>query len=193
MTEQEWLTGIDPLPMVRFLRGKLGERKFRLFVCGCCRFMDRRGNVSGLEVVELGERMADGLVSYSDASLKEALVRRLYVDGWAVVHSPYGAALRCSQESRLWRGLHRSDLLRCITGNPFSPARIDPSWLAWDAGTVRNLAWGVYEERAFERLPILGDALEEAGCTDGAVLDHCRRPGPHARGCWVVDQILGKE
>jgi hypothetical protein len=51
----------------------------------------------------------------------------------------------------------------------------------------------IYADRAFDRLPILADALEEAGCTDQAVLDHCRGPFPHVHGCWVVDLILGKE
>jgi hypothetical protein len=50
----------------------------------------------------------------------------------------------------------------------------------------------IYADRAFDRLPILADALEEAGCTDADILAHCRGPGPHARGCWVVDLILGK-
>jgi hypothetical protein len=48
------------------------------------------------------------------------------------------------------------------------------------------------EERAFERLPILADALQDAGCENADILDHCRGPGPHARGCWVVDLILDK-
>jgi len=51
----------------------------------------------------------------------------------------------------------------------------------------------VYDERAFDLMPVLGDALEDAGCTDRAILDHCRSPGPHVRGCWVVDLILGKQ
>ncbi len=54
------------------------------------------------------------------------------------------------------------------------------------------LARSIYDDRAFDRLPVLADALEDAGCTDAAILDHCRGPGPHVRGCWVVDLILGK-
>jgi hypothetical protein len=57
---------------------------------------------------------------------------------------------------------------------------------------VLLLATGIYSEKAFDRLPILADALEDAGCTDAAILSHCRGEGPHARGCWVVDLILGK-
>ncbi|HEY7330944.1 MAG TPA: hypothetical protein VH592_25120 [Gemmataceae bacterium] len=59
--------------------------------------------------------------------------------------------------------------------------------------TVIALAEAIYDERAFDRLPILADALEEAGCTNADILNHCRQPGEHVRGCWVVDLILGKE
>jgi hypothetical protein len=69
---------------------------------------------------------------------------------------------------------------------------VNPAWLAWEGETVAKLAGVIYEERAFDRLPILADALEEAGCADEAVLSHLRGPGPHARGCWVLDLLLGK-
>jgi hypothetical protein len=84
-------------------------------------------------------------------------------------------------------------LLRDVFGNPFRPPpSMDAAWLAWHDGTVRRLAEAVYEERAFDRLPVLADALEEAGCTNEEVLAHCRAPGPHTKGCWVVDALLGK-
>lgn len=87
----------------------------------------------------------------------------------------------------------QAQLVRCTFGNPFRRARVDKAWLAWNAGAVPMLAQASYEERDFDRLPILGDALEEAGCTDVAILDHCRRGGEHARGCWLVDLLLGKK
>jgi hypothetical protein len=83
----------------------------------------------------------------------------------------------------------RQDLLRCIFGNPFRPVTVDPEWLT---STVVALARGIYEERAFGRLPILADALQDVGCDNDDVLNHCRGVGPHARGCWVVDLVLGK-
>jgi hypothetical protein len=83
----------------------------------------------------------------------------------------------------------QAHLLRDIVGNPFRPATLDPSWLT---PTVLALARGVYEERAFDRMPILADALQDAGCDSEDVLGHCRGPGPHARGCWVVDLVLGE-
>ena len=59
--------------------------------------------------------------------------------------------------------------------------------------TVFALATGIYTERAFDRMPILADALEDAGCDNADILEHCRGDGPHVRGCWVVDLILEKE
>jgi len=74
----------------------------------------------------------------------------------------------------------------------FRSVAADPAWLAWNNGTVRNLAQAIYTDRAFDRLPILADALEDAGCTNADILAHCRGGGEHVRGCWVVDLILGK-
>ncbi|WP_029631810.1 hypothetical protein [Zavarzinella formosa] len=84
-------------------------------------------------------------------------------------------------------------LLHDIFGNLFRPPALDPAWLTWDAGTIPAIAQGIYEESAFHRLPILADALEDAGCEDADILAHCRGPGPHVRGCWVVDLMLGKK
>jgi hypothetical protein len=78
-------------------------------------------------------------------------------------------------------------------GNPFRSSALDPAILAWNEGTVRRIATGIYEERAFDRLPILHDALLDAGCDNEDILAHCRSAGPHARGCWVIDLLLGKE
>jgi hypothetical protein len=80
-------------------------------------------------------------------------------------------------------------LIRDIFGNPFRPIRLAPGWRTAD---VLALARGVYDDRAFDRLPILADALVDAGCDDETVLAHCRSDGPHVRGCWVVDLVLGE-
>ena len=73
---------------------------------------------------------------------------------------------------------------------PFrSPPAPDPAWLRWDGGTVAQMAQTIHADRAFERLPVLADALEEAGCADAALLGHLRGPGPHVRGCWAVDLL----
>jgi serine/threonine-protein kinase len=65
-------------------------------------------------------------------------------------------------------------------------------WRRWNDGTAAQLARAIAEANRFEDLPILGDALEDAGCTDEAILRHCRGPGPHVRGCWVLGLLLGK-
>lgn len=83
-------------------------------------------------------------------------------------------------------------LLRDLFGNPFRPVAVDPPWLTWNDHTIPKLAQAIYDDRAFDRLPILADALEEAGCDNADILNHCRQPGEHVRGCWVVDLLLGK-
>ncbi len=83
-------------------------------------------------------------------------------------------------------------LIRDVVGNPFRRAVIDPAWLSWNDGTIRKLAQTIYDARAFDRLPLLADALEDAGCTDADILGHCRGGGEHVRGCWVIDALLGK-
>jgi hypothetical protein len=84
-------------------------------------------------------------------------------------------------------------LLRCIVSNPFRPEPTTaPAWLAWNDGAVRRMAQAIYDDRRFADLPILADALEDAGCTDAALLAHCRGPGAHVRGCWVVDLLTGR-
>jgi hypothetical protein len=80
-------------------------------------------------------------------------------------------------------------LLHDIFGNPFRPVAFDP---AWRTDTAVALARQMYESRDFGAMPILADALQDAGCDSADVLDHCRGLGPHVRGCWVVDLVLGK-
>jgi hypothetical protein len=118
-------------------------------------------------------------------------------------------AVRPNPDKRL------AGLLRDICGNPFrrwlewKSIRKWPEWQnvrslaensgcvptdsSWLIEPVRSLAAGIYADRAFDRLPVLGDALEDAGCADREILDHCRQQGEHVPGCWVVDLILGKE
>lgn len=98
----------------------------------------------------------------------------------------------CGQGTVIGEAFQLPDLLREIFGNPFRWTVVDPVWIAWNDGEVVKLATFIYEERAFDRLPILADALEEAGCHDHAILSHCRQPGEHTRGCWALDLLLGK-
>jgi hypothetical protein len=80
-------------------------------------------------------------------------------------------------------------MLRDIVGNPFRPVAFDPAWRTRQAVAVAQV---MYDDRRFEDMPLLGDALEEAGCAAPDILSHCRDLGPHVRGCWVVDLVLDK-
>jgi anti-anti-sigma factor len=73
------------------------------------------------------------------------------------------------------------------------PRLIEPVWLAWNDGLIPRLARGVRDRRAFKDMPILGDALEEAGCTNADILTHCREPGEHVRDCWILAALLETE
>jgi hypothetical protein len=92
-----------------------------------------------------------------------------------------------------------TQVLRELFGNPFRPVTLEPAWLAWNGGTVPKLAQEIHDERRLPEgtldntgLAVLADALEEAGCKNADILDHCRTPGKHVLGCWVVDLLLGK-
>jgi hypothetical protein len=93
-------------------------------------------------------------------------------------------------QSRLWQ----CGLIREAFGPlPFRRISVDPSWLAWQGGTVVKLATSIYNERRFEDMGVLSDALEEAGCQDQEILRHCRQQGSHYSGCWLIDLLLYKE
>ncbi|HEY1187100.1 MAG TPA: hypothetical protein VGE74_05550 [Gemmata sp.] len=96
------------------------------------------------------------------------------------------------QLSATWRHerFGQSGLVRDIFGNPFHPITFSPSWRT---DTARVLAQGMYDNRDFSAMPILADALQDAGCDSEEILAHCRSPDPHVRGCWVVDLVLVKE
>lgn len=267
MTEEEWMECADPTPMLEFLRGKLSDRKLRLFAVACCRSIwhlltDDRSR----QVVEVAERFADTRADSSDLSRAHALAcvveqeqfdavepeGIVYSDDWshevccdassaastaerAASDHPIGMSAEEYRSKRLPEtpsppGTHsvykyaqraqahaasplrydtvrwndtpersaekcnaaraQAGLIREIAGNPFRPVTSDPAWLTTD---VLALARGVYEERAFDRMPILADALQDAGCDSDDVLNHCRdASATHVRGCWVVDLLLGK-
>jgi hypothetical protein len=211
MTEQEWLECADPQKMLEFLRGKASERKLRLFACAWCRSVwDLLVEDLFRAAVEAAERFADGLASRKDlAAAKKASGAALEGHGLAGVSGPAYCALACAWSTTrtpvasatlypMWvfteeaqRKLQAS-ILRDLFGNPFRPVAVNPTWLAWNRGTVVKLAQDIYDQRDFDRLPILADALEEAGCTDADILTHCRGPGPHVRGCWPVDLALAR-
>jgi hypothetical protein len=213
MTEEQWLTCTDPDLMLEFLRKKASSRKLRLFGVACCRRIwhlleDHRSR----EAVEVVERFANGLASEGEMVAAYADADDATEDshgGPALVAYELVAGANAFDASRRAAGVTADSggsdsaapvenaaqvlLLHDIFGPlPFRPVSIDTSWLTWSDGTVVKLAEGIYEDRSLDRLPILGDALEEAGCTDSAILDHCRQPGEHVRGCWILDLVLGR-
>src|SRR5262249_18933713 len=129
-------------------------------------------------------------------ALQEASSAALYV----VMHTPGASAPAGTPNRKAKKASERQaqvGLFRCIFGNPFRPVSITP---AWRTGAVMGLAQAAYEDRSLPagtldpaRLPVLADALEDAGCTNAAILDHCHGPGPHVRGCWILDLLLGKK
>lgn len=139
-----------------------------------------RGGWSPIPVSCLLETDSQGLREAAEQFARES-------GGW---HTEQISLEARGHPAHVARVVERNHLLRCVFGNPFRPVVFDPKW--WSE-TATALAAGIYEERAFDRLPILADALEEAGCDHADVLAHCRGSGPHARGCWVVDLVLGKE
>src|SRR5262249_8474012 len=117
--------------------------------------------------------------------------RPYWLSAWAL----HAADPDCGRLAAGWAESLRplfTALFRDIFGNPFRDVRVHPAWRRADGRDLQWVARGVYEERRFADLPILADALEDAGCADADVLAHCRSPGPHVRGCWVVDLLLGK-
>ena len=221
MTETEWLAAIDPMPMLKHLGDRTSNRKRRLFCHFCCQmvrdYLDDRGRASldiageypdfpacrpqleaALCIMEnvIQDRIGTGNLSVIDA---EIAVRNLCRpdEGTACIGTafliantlsginpcdPWDSVERCTS-------LRQTRAVRCIFGNPFRTAAIDPSWLTSD---VQTLATSIYQERVFDRIPILADALQDAGCDHEDILNHCRQAGEHVRGCWVVDLILGK-
>ena len=223
MTETQWLRAICIHISVRDLALQhLSERKRRLFACACCRRIWQLLVQDELkQAVEAAEQYADGLrTKRSLGQVRKKIKpianmahhRHFYACAvaWALdrheqyplvsaqyasealafattgqFHSPdYKKFMEAEQAEQI-------KLLRDVVGNPFRPVTVKPAWLTT---TVVALAHGIYEECAFDRLPILGDALQDAGCDNADILNHCCDESlPHVRGCWVMDLVLQKQ
>jgi hypothetical protein len=156
--------------------------------------------------------LAEALGAAKDALVRDREASRISARGlevcWKLVRwgrhsSARTAALKAAKaasDAAAWVGRWavaaedraQSNILRDLFGNPFRPASVDPAWRSWNGGVVVKLAEAIYQDRAFDRLPVLADALEEAGCTDAGLLAHCREVAEHVRGCWAVDALLDK-
>jgi hypothetical protein len=171
---------------------------------------------------EVAERFVDGAASLEDvARVRTPIERELADDPYAtdLMHNTLpdtgGQALNllrlaCGEFNSLleipnsglpyvrpfpyYDSRREADLIRDVVGNPFRPpSAVAAECLSWNDRTVEKLAGAIYQERGFDRMPILADALEEAGCRDEALLTHCREGRLHIRGCWVIDRLLGRE
>jgi hypothetical protein len=217
MTEAEWLACEDPEAMLNFVHDRASARKLRLLLVACARLVWGLIPVAeAREAAKVAERYADGhateeerdrlseflwsfpvrLVPGTDSDFFRTTPRQnyfAYLCAQLAVHRPTTGRITTRAT---WTGAreltraHQPRLLRDIFGSPFRTVSFSPGWRT---ETVIALAKQMYESRDFGAMPILADALQDAGCDSEDILGHCRGPGPHVRGCWVVDLVLGKE
>lgn len=172
---------------------RLSERQVRLFTCACLR---RFGHIVEKErnqlAIETMEQYADGLIRKRD--MKKA--RKAASIPWLTSFDAREEAVSTLQAAtRVLTKEHQrvlDDLLSDVAGNLDSVVSLRPSWLRRNGGIVATIAQAIYADQSFAELPILADALEEAGCDNVEILNHCRQPGEHTRGCWVLDLLLDK-
>lgn len=219
MTEHEWLNSDRVLtPLMDWLRRRGSSRKFYLAAAGWAQQVENKMTRRRCRaLLPLVEEFADGLITAEElyrqmqvakddvfdriaalsvqsvdgnllAADRAAVCAATPTDGWIAAINALKDAGATGKRSEM--NPIQIAVLRDIFGNPFRPASFDPNWRT---STVMALARGMYESRDFSTMPILSDALQDAGCESEDILNHCRGEGPHVRGCWVVDLVLGKE
>jgi hypothetical protein len=215
--EQAWLTSCDPWGMWRLLPWVGGysghQRKHLLLTVAIVRAVESAmADPRSRAVIPIAEAFADGgatddemeraheaaRAAYDEAppaNSAAALAARKLWHVWSDLGEAAEAAIEAetataSPEARPEASRRVVQFMRDVFGNPFRPPVFESTWRT--ANTTK-LAQEMYESRDFAAMPILADALEEAGCTVSEILSHCRGDGPHVRGCWVVDRVLGKE
>jgi hypothetical protein len=194
VTEAEWRASTDPVAMLEHVREYASGRKLRLFAVACCRHNWEALTEDGRDAVEAAEQFADGEITAE--ALREAWSRTAAFTCESLASSslepyPLHYWIRCQCEN-----FDLNDavpILHDLFDHLFYHRTIEPAWLRLGDALVGRLAEGIYADQAFAQLPILGDALEDAGCADRALLDHCRSGGEHYRGCWVLDLLLRKQ
>jgi hypothetical protein len=192
--EKKWLAEQeDPYSMVNFLGKRVSFRKARLLACACFRHPKEKLETEELRIVEVAERSADGLAS--DAEIKEAEDKSADSRSgvaWVILAKDWWTAVEAARAAGEWEKEEiQCNLVREIFGNPFRPVSFNP---AWRTDTALSLAHQMYESRDFGAMPILADAIQDAGCDSDDILNHCRDASlTHVRGCWVVDLVLGRE
>ena len=187
MTEQEWLACEDPEPMLNVLQGKASDRKLLMFAVSAVKGTRELCDDRLLGLLAVTEQFADGMVSTSEVETHWGR------NAWPIRPFAWARALgfRNTEKKRQFQRDQAPilvGLLRDIF--PFHPITLSPSWLT---STVVSLANQMYESRDFSAMPILADALMDASCDNEEILTHCRGPGPHVRGCWVLDLLTNRE
>lgn len=157
---------------------------------GKCNTEPERSAVIALR--ELGSRLNAQFAAIRAAEAKGEIARSQLDKATAQQsvppHYTYGYVV--AEKAKVDERQVQTQFLRDIFGNPFRPVALDAAWRTSD---VLALARGIYDDRAFDRMSILADALQDAGCDADDILSHCRDPQQvHVRGCWVVDLLLGK-
>jgi hypothetical protein len=198
-------------------RTKDGRRRLRLWACACARRhwdrIDKPPRVAEVmrAGVEMAERFADGEVDRAtfEVAVKEArrqgegisvLAAPAFIAGHATLTVPFEGAWEIARlgpeaggayhgPAFLAEQLEQCRLLRDVFANPFRPVKRPTRDVL--RGSVSALAETIYRERTFAELPVLADALEDAGCDEAELLRHLRSDGPHVRGCWALDLVRG--
>jgi hypothetical protein len=181
MTEQEWMACTDPKLMLEFLQGKASDRKLRLFVVSCCYLEYRQSTV--IPAFEVVAKFADNPTMLDE-------VRRYWLppgeSAWP--ERPFEWATTFVRQCPVSEEVEEEDegypvamkvppIIREVFGNPFRPSSLNPAWLMWHGGLLVSMAQKMYDSRDFSDMPVLADALEEAGCDDADILGHCRQSG----------------
>ncbi len=203
MNDALWRTCTDPQMMLESVHGRASSRKFRLFACACVRHHAELADLKPVRrAVRLAELFADGRIGgmklgrhlsrarWGEGPARDIAQRLLWASGCESAQEVSRACIERLDAGRE-RAAHAA-LLRDVVNPTRAAARVPRDWLRWNGGKVPRIARGIYEEGRFHDLPILGDALIDAGCDEEEVLAHCRSGGEHVRGCWVVDLCLGK-
>jgi hypothetical protein len=200
MNEAAWLSCEEPRKLLLWIKSTACDRKLRLFACAFWRwYVQRMIEWSGKTDPEMNRAL-----NYGERWAENGKPRRPSGPEFSIGFRWHPLFARRASDSaawtirgssafgREWIGPEEEEqqvlLLREIFGNPFRPVAFSP---AWRSEAIVRLAHLAYEERAFDRLPPLAIALEKAGCDVADVLAHLREPGPHARGCWALDLVLG--
>jgi hypothetical protein len=226
MTDLEWLQCADPELMIAFLLKKR-NRKMRLAAIASCRlFSDSLLDKRSEQALEVAERFADHRATEAEREAARDNAWAVVVAMGEAYHGAVEAPGPTSEEDEsfddahdvaraVWYAVsdepeqaisalpsvrlevyfsHIATILRDVYA-PTTRMAFNPCWLT---STVTDLANIIYEERKFDLMPVLADALEDGGCTDAHILEHCRlandhyRLGLHWRGCWVLDLLLGR-